>query len=347
MADVCSCRCAGCRSGTRFIGKQPPLDAVHDHGSQAARRHLTDTKRFRKYPLKNRRKHAGIFYNDKRRDQQIKNSHDRNHNIQHSYRGILSQYNHSRHCHQYDRCINRRNLKCVLKRRRDGVPDHLADAAPADQSGQSKQDRDHRLSSMLFFSVKKTVDIVRRPASPSAVKRILFLIELSQCGLHESSGRSHQRRHPHPENGPCSSRRDCRHHSYQIPHPHAGGSGDNQRLNSRDRPFLRYVFLLGCNSQHFRKQPDRKRPRPYCKINSGRDQNDHQQGNPQTASSGQRNRDQISPQYIVYCVKNSHGKISQRTQYIHNFYPLFPLSVFCNFISAAPARRLYLHSSSL
>ena len=64
-------------------------------------------------------------------------------------------------------------MKRIVKGRRDGVTDDLADATPAQEAGQREQDRDDALS---LLSGKHLMDIVGRTASVTTVQRIFFLI---------------------------------------------------------------------------------------------------------------------------------------------------------------------------
>ena len=81
-------------------------------------------------------------------------------------------------------------MKGIFKGRRDGVADDLADAAPADESGDSEKDCSHRPPAAASLLDEKMMDIVSRTAPVAAVQRILFLIDLCQCSFREGSGRA-------------------------------------------------------------------------------------------------------------------------------------------------------------
>src|SRR5699024_3568274 len=52
--------------------------------------------------------------------------------------------------------------------------------------------------------------------------------------------------------------------------------------------------------------PERKEPRPYRKVDPRRDQDQHQEGKPEAAPAGQRDADDISPEYIIDSSKDRH-----------------------------------------
>ena len=117
-----------------------------------------------------RRKLSDVFKNNKQGDEKVAASHNGDHNIQDLDRGIFSQYDHSRQKHQKDGGIKRRDVEGVGKCRGYRVADHLADAAPADQAGNGKQDGDQGVTGLcLAFAGEKVMDIIGRTAPVAAV----------------------------------------------------------------------------------------------------------------------------------------------------------------------------------
>ena len=117
MADIRRrCR-AGCGTGSRFIGKQPSLGAVHNHRADAAAHNLSEAERFCKNPLKNSRQLSRVFYNNKNRNKEIARRHNGDHNIQDLHGRIFPEHNHRCNYYQNNGRIKRRHVKGILKGR--------------------------------------------------------------------------------------------------------------------------------------------------------------------------------------------------------------------------------------
>ena len=163
-------RGTGSRSGAGFIGEKAALDSVHENSAEAAGSHLAETEGLGKNMMEDRRKLSDVFKNNKQGDEKVAASHNGDHNIQDLDRGIFSQYDHSRQKHQKDGGIKRRDVEGVGKCRGYRVADHLADAAPADQAGNGKQDGDQGVTGLcLAFAGEKVMDIIGRTAPVAAV----------------------------------------------------------------------------------------------------------------------------------------------------------------------------------
>ena len=79
-------------------------------------------------------------------------------------------------------------MKRVFKRSCYGIADHLADAAPADQTGDSKQYGDQYITLFLSeFIFEIMMDIVRRTATITSIEGILLLMKLREGCLDERS----------------------------------------------------------------------------------------------------------------------------------------------------------------
>ena len=116
---------------------------------------------------------------DKQGDHKIAARHNRDDHIKGADRSVLSHNDHRRDHDEDYRRHERRNSEGILKRRRHRVADDLADSAPADQTRQRKQDRDHgTFQFLLSHPLRIAVDIVSRTTVVTAVERVLFLIKL-------------------------------------------------------------------------------------------------------------------------------------------------------------------------
>ena len=77
-------------------------------------------------------------------------------------------------------------MKRIFKRSYYGIADHLADAAPADQTGDSKQYGDQYITLFLSeFIFEIMMDIVRRTATITSIEGILLLMKLREGCLDE------------------------------------------------------------------------------------------------------------------------------------------------------------------
>ena len=290
-------------AGTRLVGEQPPLHAVHQHGAEAACHHLPKAEGLLKNPLEHRGQQRCVFRHQHHGQQKIAARHDRYQHIQHLDRGVFPQYDHRRQDHQQQRGVQRRHLKGIFKGAGDGIADDLADAAPANEAGDGKEHRHQRIAPLLppQFPLDKGVDIVGGAASIAAVQRVLFLIKLRQGRLYKRSGGSQQRRDPHPEYCTRTTGGNGGHNAHQISHTHPGGRGNDQRLKSGDgiSPFPGTLFHR--QPQHLREQANRQHPGADRKIDARGDQQQYQQGNPRRAAARQGNSEKVSPQKIVHC----------------------------------------------
>ena len=138
------------------------------------------------------------------------------------------------------------------------------------------------------------MDIVCRASAIPSVERILLFVQLRKRRLDKSGGRSDECCYPHPEYGTGATCRDCRNHSDKIAHSHTRSGGDDQCLKCGQAVLM--FFFRQKRLYHIRKKSQRQKFRSYCEIDSGRNQKKYQQRDSKTASSGQRNRNQISPQ---------------------------------------------------
>ena len=94
--------------------------------------------------------------------------------------------------------------------------------------------------------------IVGRTSPVTAVKRILFLIKLSQRSLNKGGSGTQKGCDPHPEYGSGSACGNRSHNAYQISHSYTGGSGNYQRLTGRKRGCFS-ILPLQSNPQHILK----------------------------------------------------------------------------------------------
>src|SRR5699024_6432975 len=148
---------------------------------------------------------------------------------------------------------------------------HLADAAPAQKSGEGKEYRHYGFLSLTPPSRdKKAVYVVGRASPVSPAEGIFFFVELGQGCLSEGRGGSQERNSPHPDDTTRASRGDGRHHTYQVAHAHPGGRGDDEGLDSRYSLLLRDISLFHCHPDHLREHAERHEPRPNGEINPRR-----------------------------------------------------------------------------
>ena len=303
-------------AGTGFIRKQTTLYTVHQNSTKTAGCHLTKSEGFLKNACKHRRNLTEVDCDDKQCDKEIADCHDRNYKIQHLYGCIFPQYDDCRKNHQHDTGVKRRNGKCIFKRRSHGVADYLTDTAPADQTGNGKQNSRQNVSFFLLEVVfNQIVNVVGRTAAVAAVQRIFFFVKLCERSFDKRGRRADDSRHPHPEHSTCASGGDCSDNADQISHTDTCCGGNDQCLKRRKAAFFFFLFRQG--TDHVREQTDGKKTCPDRKIDAGWDQQKNQKGDSETAAARERNRKKIAPEKVVDCgdeidnhvFKNPHFKI--------------------------------------
>lgn len=129
--------------------KKASFYSVHQHDAKSAGNSLTKSESFFKDPFKYSRHTSKICKYNKQRDHKIKHCHYRHQKIQNFNRCILPKHDHSCDHYQHDGSIQRRNIKSIFERRRDGIADNLTDPTPADQAGNGKQNGKQNLFRFL------------------------------------------------------------------------------------------------------------------------------------------------------------------------------------------------------
>ena len=273
-------RGAGRRAGASLVGEKPSLYAVHQHGSEAASNCLAQSEGFFEDPGEDAGKLSEIEHDQKNRHEKIASCHNRHHHVEHLHGGIFPKHDNSGKHYENDGSADCRNMECVFEGGGNAVADHLADTAPADQAGEREKHGEH---GPLFLSAKlllgETMNIVRRAAAVASVQRILLLVDLRERGLDESGGGAEQGCDPHPEYSACAARGDGSDDSDQIPHADARGGRYHQSLEGGEAAFFA-LFLRQC-ADHIREKADGQKPCPKRKVDSGRNQKYHEQGQPQ------------------------------------------------------------------
>ncbi len=91
--------------------------------------------------------------------------------------------------HQKNRGVDRRNMKRIFECRGDGISDHLADAEPADQTGQRKENCRNGVSSARLSGLlcHIAVDIISRTTPVSPHRGSFFFVKLRQSRLNKGS----------------------------------------------------------------------------------------------------------------------------------------------------------------
>ena len=248
------CRRAGGRTAARFVGEEAALDAVHQHGTEAARSRLPQTKGFGEDPAQHRRDMGDVGRDDEEGHNKIADRHDRHDDVQTFDGSILAQDDDRRQRHQRDGGNDGRDLERILEGGADRIRDDLTDAAPADEARQREQHGHHR-AAQLFppLALGEDVDIIGRTTALASIQRVRLPILLGQGGLYKGGGGPQQGRDPHPEDRSGTARRNRRHDAHQIAHAHAGGGGNDQRLEGgKAVPAL--LFLAAVNSSTTMKE---------------------------------------------------------------------------------------------
>lgn len=227
----------------------------------------------------------------------VASGHHRYHNIQAFDGCILAQHDDGCQHHQHHRRAQLRQRKRIIKRLAYRVADHLADAAPTDQTGHRKQRCHHRpAQSLAPLTLGQFMDIISRPAPVPAIQGVGLFIFLRQGGLHKCSGSSQQRREPHPEHCACAASRNSRHHAHQVAHAHAGSRGDYQGLKRGQAASGRFFAANG--RHHIPEQANRQKPGTDGKIHTRCKQQDRH-GRQRQRDRTQRQDDKIPPQQAI------------------------------------------------
>ena len=229
MADLGGSGGAGSGAGTCLIGKQSPLDTVHQRPTEGPRRGLTQAEGLLHDVSEDPGQQSGVFHNDKNRQQKIEPRHDGHNHVQHLHTGVFPQHHHRRQCHQHHRRHDGRDGEGILEGGGDGVADDLAHAAPAQKARQSKG---HGQDAFLLPPAEKGVDVIGRAAPVAAEQGVTLLIKLSQGGFHEGSGGANQGCHPHPEHRAGAASGNRRHNAHHVAHADSGGRGHDEGLDA-------------------------------------------------------------------------------------------------------------------
>ena len=268
---------AGGRAAACLVGKQPALDAVHQHRTKAACGHLTQAEGLGK----DARQHGGqlpdIQHHNAHRDDKVAHRHDRYDEVKAFYGGVFAQYDQRRQQGKHYGGGQRRDVKGVFKGRADRVGDDLADAAPADQTGHRKQRCTHR--ALEFFAplaLGQHMKVVGRAAPPAAVQRVRHAVLLRQSGLHKGGGSTQQGCDPHPEHRARAACRNSGYHAHKVAHAHPGGGGDDQCLEG-GKPARSLLFFAHC-ADHIPEQAHRQQPCAQGKADTGCKQQHHHKG---------------------------------------------------------------------
>ena len=284
MTCIRRSRRAGCGAAARLIREKAALYTVHQHRAETARNHLAKAEGLGEDAPKYRGQKAYVSHNHKDCHCKINTCHEGHNQIQYLGSCMLSQNNHCRDCDQHDGRVERRNAKGILKGRRDRVPDDLADAAPANQRGDRKENR-HDIALTAEFALfrnlrfralsrrdaplcKEVVNVVSRTAPVTAVERVLLLVELRERRLDKGGRSADNRSDPHPKDSTGAARRDGRDHTDQVAHADTRCGRDDERLHAREpsaRGIRRVLALLlfQQHGDHLRQQAQRQNPRPY------------------------------------------------------------------------------------
>lgn len=169
------------RAGAGFIREESALDSVHQHSAKSTGNCLTKPKCLREDAGEDRWEKRQISGDDEERDHEKSARHDRHEEIEEPDCRISLKHNDRGEDHENDRRDKWRDLKRILKCRAYRVADDLADATPADQTGDCKQTGNQgvRLLSAGFL-LYKMVDVVGRSAVVSTVERIRLLVFLGE-----------------------------------------------------------------------------------------------------------------------------------------------------------------------
>ena len=305
--------------------------------TETARHDLPETERLRENAPEDRRQKAYVPHNHKDCHCKVDARHEGDNQIQYLGSRMLPKHNHGSNRDQHDSRVERRNPERIFKGRGDRIADDLADAAPADQRRNRKENRDQvslaaelglgfdlRLGARALPDAalqEKVVDIVRRAAPVTAVERILFLVELGERRLDKGRRSADDCRDPHPEDRTGTARRDSRDHTDQIAHAHTRRSRDNERLHTRE-PSARGIgrvpalLLFQQHGNHLRKQAERQNARLYRIENTRRNQQQHHEREPDRTAARQRNPQQVAPQKLCHTLYDRNNRV-------HPHIPLF------------------------
>ena len=296
VVALCGGSCTGCRTAARFVGEQAALDTVHQHSTKAASHGLPQTERFRKDAPEHRRELGQVEQHDAHGDDKIAHRHDGHHHVQTFHGGILAQHDHRRNGREHQCGSKRRNMERIFKRGTDRVGDHLTDAAPADEARHRKQRRYHRAFELFAApALRQHMQIVGRSAAPAAVQRVGLAVFLGKGGFDKGGGRTQNGSDPHPEHRTGTACRNSGHHAHQIAHAHAGGGGNDQRLEGGKA--VPALLFLAHGGDHIPEQPHRQKTGAAGEPDARREQQHHHEGNADAAA--QRDGEQVAPQKAI------------------------------------------------
>ena len=118
---------------------------------------LSESKCFLKNSCKNTRQTSKIHHNDQNRDCKIAYRHDRHYHIQDLNCRIFTKHYHSSHSNNVLPSYRSAEWKMhFLNEETNRIADHLTDTAPADQTGDCKQHRNHHFVSHFSSDFSST-----------------------------------------------------------------------------------------------------------------------------------------------------------------------------------------------
>ena len=296
IVALCGGSCTGCRAAARLVGEQAALDAVHQHGTKAARHSLPQAKGLGKDAPEHRRQLGQIEQHDAHGDDKIAHRHDGHHHVQTFHGGVPAQHDDRCNGREHQRCGQRRDVERIFKGRAHRVGDDLTDAAPADEAGRREQGRRHRaLELFAALALSQHMQVIGRAAAPAAIQRVGLAVLLGKGGLDKGGGCAQQGRDPHPEHRARTACGNSGHHAHQIAHAHAGGGGNDQGLE-RGKTVPALLFLTH-GGDHIPEQPHRQKTGAAGEPDARRKQQHHHKRDADAAA--QRKDEQIAPQKAI------------------------------------------------
>ena len=126
------------------------------------------------------------------------------------------------------------------------------------------------------------MQIVGRSAAPAAVQRVGLAVFLGKGGFDKGGGRTQNGSDPHPEHRTGTACRNSGHHAHQIAHAHAGGGGNDQRLEGGKA--VPALLFLAHGGDHIPEQPHRQKTGAAGEPDARREQQHHHEGNADAAA---------------------------------------------------------------
>ena len=217
-----------------LVGIDAALHAPGNRRAQDAAQDLMHANSTTDHVHKDRRHHFGIDDQDNDGKQNIKDGHERCHNLRHigdtvhaaNHHDAYEYRHHSTNCYGAD-------IKGVGKRSRNAVALHWR------QKQATSQHRNDGKQHTEPFAVQTFFNVISRTTAELAL--VLLFVNLRQSSLGESRTSTQEGNDPHPDDGTWAAIADSRGHAHDVTCTHASRQGHGESLKRGDARLLALV----------------------------------------------------------------------------------------------------------